>query len=700
MKHDYTSTLQINSSLDERIIAGESELNRMSEMKFTGEINLLRKLGVLVPSVDASATVEFHFIRNTDGSIRWIWEAGCSTPEFLSFYHAGNVKSRIFKVLAKLAFTFKLGSFFKHGAFTTSGWKLNRELNFKALFTGTAGPNRKAIAKAIVNGETIFFKYAESDEAISNLKNEDFALRELADSSCSNYFNFPQVFETGNNSIFAQSGLPLGKLETALKPADLNLLAFLRWQKYTMSPAQPHFDESLIFESRFSNQLIQQLALLSDWCKINSIEKSCWNHGDFTPWNCKVKNGELFIFDWEMFTRKGVPLADLFHFIYQQAILVDRVGYKEIRSRIDEMIALPQMQEFLIQNDLNPLVLERHYLNQVVIYYLGVYSKQEVWHTQVNWLLNTWTQALNYHLATDTEDLRSAVLDSFQSKMPDFNLALLKFKSGNLKDVSETSDFDICTTKSEAGKIIEFFRNDSRVELVKVRDLYKMQQIEITLLNGSRIYLDLIFKFRRKHIDFLSASEVLLTRNKLENGIWVASPAANEKYISGFYLLNNSEIPAKYAVEFMSEKSGNNVEEILSRRENRGFRKLKNRLEYIFEFLESMKSEKGFLVTFSGVDGAGKSTIIENVKLELEKKHRRRVVVIRHRPSILPIISALKYGKKNAEQRSASTLPRQGENSGKLSSLLRFSYYLFDYVFGQWVIHFRYVRKGVIVLPR
>ncbi|MCB0820652.1 MAG: hypothetical protein KDC13_08515, partial [Bacteroidetes bacterium] len=46
----------------------------------------------------------------------------------------------------------------------------------------------------------------------------------------------------------------------------------------------------------------------------------------------------------------------------------------------------------------------------------------------------------------------------------------------------------------------------------------------------------------------------------------------------------------------------------------------------------------------------------------------------------------------------ASTLPRQGENSGKLSSLLRFAYYLTDYVFGQWVIHFRYVRKGVIVL--
>ena len=106
----------------------------------------------------------------------------------------------------------------------------------------------------------------------------------------------------------------------------------------------------------------------------------------------------------------------------------------------------------------------------------------------------------------------------------------------------------------------------------------------------------------------------------------------------------------------------------------------------------------GLVITFSGVDGAGKSTVIEHVKERLEKKWRKRVVVIRHRPSVLPILSAWKYGKEGAEARSVQNLPRQGQNFSLSSSLVRFSYYYLDYVVGQVVIWLKHTRRGHIVL--
>jgi len=72
--------------------------------------------------------------------------------------------------------------------------------------------------------------------------------------------------------------------------------------------------------------------------------------------------------------------------------------------------------------------------------------------------------------------------------------------------------------------------------------------------------------------------------------------------------------------------------------------------------------------------------------------------VIRHRPSLLPIINAWFVGKKKAEELSVRKLPRQGENKSSISSLIRFVYYFMDYFFGQFWIELIYVSRGYIVL--
>ena len=108
--------------------------------------------------------------------------------------------------------------------------------------------------------------------------------------------------------------------------------------------------------------------------------------------------------------------------------------------------------------------------------------------------------------------------------------------------------------------------------------------------------------------------------------------------------------------------------------------------------------KKGNIISFSGVDGAGKTTILRELTELIEQKYNKSVVELRHRPSVLPILSAIKHGRQEAEKKTMEVLPRTGGNKSKISSYIRFFYYLTDYVFGQWVIYFKYTLKGKTVI--
>ena len=102
-------------------------------------------------------------------------------------------------------------------------------------------------------------------------------------------------------------------------------------------------------------------------------------------------------------------------------------------------------------------------------------------------------------------------------------------------------------------------------------------------------------------------------------------------------------------------------------------------------------------ISFSGVDGAGKTTILTLVKESLLARGHK-VVELRSRPSVLPILSAFKYGKARAEHAASDGLPRQGKNTSKIGSYLRFGYYLTDYIVGQVYIYFKYTRRGYFIV--
>lgn len=89
-----------------------------------------------------------------------------------------------------------------------------------------------------------------------------------------------------------------------------------------------------------------------------------------------------------------------------------------------------------------------------------------------------------------------------------------------------------------------------------------------------------------------------------------------------------------------------------------------------------------YCVAFLGTDGSGKSTLIEAVKEPIERMLHSKVHYEHLRPNLLPSLACL-TGKP--QKRGPTTNPHGGKVAGWLSSLIRFTYYYIDYIFGFWL---------------
>jgi thymidylate kinase len=306
------------------------------------------------------------------------------------------------------------------------------------------------------------------------------------------------------------------------------------------------------------------------------------------------------------------------------------------------------------------------------------------------------------------------VFDAFQNQ----EYATLKFQNDLPEKLSLYSDIDMLVDKKSNSQLVNMLQNHALVAKVTCDKKSFMNTVQVITDDGEILSIDLIWQLKRKNLELLNANQIIATNYRNEYNVKCASNTDTARFVALFYILNNAKIPSKYLDYqeviktsqepidiviknyFMNTNKDKNllITTIKNRKKNKGFSYLKNSLFYIIDVLKKHTKPSGFTITFSGVDGAGKSTVIENIAVKIEKQFRKPVLVLRHRPSILPILSVWTKGKEKAHLDSISHLPRQGQNASFLSSLLRFSYYYFDYLLGQFVIYFKYILTGKIVI--
>lgn len=710
-------------------------------------IQSLNKAGIACNMLNVyndSKKIKCNYRLNPDGSIRWIWPSNARHADFLKFYHSEGLRPAIFSSTAKILAGLSALKLLADGSFTFYAETGSVELTDQrwAWFSGTIGPNRKAILwyQRPAGGISKFVKIPFGLKASQNIVKEVMQLNTLRRFHLQNIV-FPASDLRGSGCLELEdigghtyrtnaiSNLPFEAVKewliSGIRIDHLNESGFV-------FDLDAMFDKlGTVEDERLPISILNKLRLLKSDAFNGSIIITNYSHGDFTPWNVMVKNNKLHLIDLELSQNEMPALFDVFQYVYQSNILIGNKGYKQIRNQLDELFEQPEWRELTNEYGINVNVAERLYLLYTMAYYIDLYHEQPEWHTQVQWLLSTWNEALTWHLQQkSTGNARRFLLNDLYSMLQNKPYAVLKWTHQEIETLPEGADMDICMARGDIKILKRELENHILVAGTRLKVRSFMLQMEIILVDGSTLHLDLIHTFKRKSLVILDAHALLLNAAENQFGLKVPAPVDDFAYTWQFNWLNHSNIPQRYQIVFNSAdktdkikmnnmvrneynmpvkcyselfKSTKDLQKKLrlnlqGKSENKGVKHLVHLFNYYVDSARNMFADKGFIVTFSGVDGAGKSTVIENIKQYVDKNLRKKVVVIRHRPGILPIISAWKHGKQKAEHISVQNLPRQGNNSSKISSLLRFAYYFLDYLLGQWYIQIRYVATGYVVL--
>jgi len=690
----------------------------------------LKSLGIEITNSNDGLLTTLLIINNPDGSPRWICNANSKKALFLKFYSIGTFKSMLFALMIRMVFLFRLQKL----VFKTKKLHLRNNIFNKtvvdfsninwAIFTGTVGPNNKIIAYEEDNGKGKFYKVAYSSIGLSLIKNEEFIINKLRFIAPEN-FVIPKCKREVNNVL---------ELEDLSSFGDRNLV-FSKTHELVLSEIYKKSKEELRIDllpvihttenklkdlERVKDKRIP-IGMLKKLRKIyNAIDSRTISvaiaHRDFTPWNIYSTNEKLAIYDWEL-AQTLIPVGfDAFHFIVQQNILVNKSSWKEINQEIKDKITPELFTKWTNEGNRIDEYLQLYLLINTVSY-LHIYARQLKWHAQVYWQLDTWNHAISESLKSQQLHRPMIIADVFDY-MQHRDYAAIKFPNGSPENLSEYSDIDLCIKKEDLSGVLKYLKQHPLSLQTHIIKKSFMASVQIFLKNKSLLSIDLVWGFKRKSITMLDANKVIENAYVNEYHIKQMELLDMVRYIGLFHGLNDTKIPSKFkAYQQVLKEENVALDEILycnfidntirkrelvkclnRKPENSLVNRTLSTFNYYLDTVKQLMFSKGLIITFSGVDGAGKSTVIKNVAHEIEKKLRKPVKILRHRPSVLPILSAWTKGKIKAEQDSINSLPRQGTNKSFFSSLLRFSYYFSDYVLGQFYVYFKYTLRGHIVL--
>lgn len=702
---------------------------------------------ILTNSEENKLGTKYYCIKNPDGLIRWMIPMNTKQPLYLNFYYASSIKATIYLLVSKILWAVKLYKLLFDGYVVIPDHTENRIQIIKqnelpdeySLFTGTNGPGRKAIILIEKNKQQKFIKIGLSEFSIKRLKKEIKILDHVSSIEPVNFI-IPTVSLDPERKYYIQSQPPGNAIQCdTLENVHFKFIENL----YTKTHSTTTFiSMKCISKSDKINSEIQQLAnnnelkSLSYKLKIlrttfneQQLVQTSFAHCDFTPWNTKLLNQKLYVYDWEMGQTQIPLLYDIFLFEIQKEIMVLHKKTLDVDSFLNQISSFREIQEIQLQYGIKPSMYFNIFVYIHLSTYLKVYQLQKEWHPQVQWQLNFWNNILQQLLPEKNEtNCKISFIKSLFDKLKEKEYCVMKYTGWNIESFPENSDIDLLIQEQDRSSIIQEIKKYPLIKKLNIINLNHLTILNIYFADGDFLEIDLITEFKRKSFVYLHPAKILQSSGCTEEGIKVAQAHFDYEYIVTFYQLNNSDVPDRYINQFYQYHSGkqyqircylkhrfhlfeddqlfkfhphskqNIINECMILNQQLFFSKIIRIGHYLQYIISRLINYKGFIITISGVDGAGKSTIIENIKKKLEEKMRRNVVVLRHRPGLFPILSSYVHGKSTAELIAASQGPHAGKNKNIFSSLLRYTYYLVDYLIGQPYVWVKHIAKGNIVI--
>ena len=689
----------------------------------------------------------FNYINNPDNSMRWLYSDQNKWASFLSFYNMATLRAKVIAATIKIAFKLGFKSLIKSGSFSIH---YQAELKIDSLisqiphdeysiFMGTVGINRTVLIELNTKGETThFIKNANTKPGIKALSHEGVILNGLKLKDFKS-FAIPKVISSYVADILITKSIKPKNAQRSnqLTPLHYNALSEMAFnpQRFSQLKSTTYWNEtlhniSLLKKKGNYTKVIAKLVQLRT--ELNDVKHvyMALAHSDFTPWNIFTDHKKLYVYDWEDCEMETPMLYDLFHFHFQKGVLSERISVQQIKANILAACENKKIKNIISTYRINVETYFKMYLLKIITKYIGVFQQQNELNQQHNWLLTAYNEVLDDTCSYVSDKVhRNIFVKDFGQELNRTDHAFLKFTEGSLENLESSSDLDILVLKGDIKMMVKYCKSHISVQRINTYQKSFMTTVELFFKDGSFLSIDLINQFKRKGIQFMDAKSVLVSALPNRYGVVVPEAKFDFEYCFLFHTLNGASISKKYKAHYSEQNRlqhsrifkyidkkyklvlckeeelfnynqcfNHKILEIIEANSSSNMAVIKNKMNYVLDTIKDIMNRKGMVITFSGVDGAGKSTIIEQVKNRLKSKYRKEVVLLRHRPGILPILSAIKHGKEEAEHIASVTLPRKGKNNNIFSSVARFAYYFTDYMIGQVYVYFKYVLRGKIVL--
>lgn len=109
---------------------------------------------------------------------------------------------------------------------------------------------------------------------------------------------------------------------------------------------------------------------------------------------------------------------------------------------------------------------------------------------------------------------------------------------------------------------------------------------------------------------------------------------------------------------------------------------VRNRWVFTWSRIRRLLKPPGKVIALLGVDGAGKSTLIDAIRPVLARATHNGLAIEHLRPNVLPPLSRIKGRRQTS---GMVTDPHGQPPSGKIMSYIRLCYYMTDYIAGYWI---------------
>lgn len=691
-------------------------------------------------SVGHTEKIKMSFINRKDGSLRWMFSK--RSLSFLKLYQPFTKRSKVLVTGMRLLHLIKASRLFVSGFCNVivrpdvSACNHIKILGFNYAFSGgSKGFGNTPIVFYEHSGHSYFVKISKT-ALTRELQNHELKMNGVWKNLNLNSVSLPKVNSFSNYAIVngetqkIQASKKLSKshvvfLKEVMEKSVIQLpfqqsrqylsivsnIDLLHNSKSKVIPHSPYLGASLeeILAELKGNQVL--------------MTKS---HGDFTPWNTSNSGESLYLIDFELASNYCSMLSDFFHFIIQRGVLINNNSWQAIECTIWNEFKKWGLEEYVQKWDIDPVKYLKYYLLDNVSFQLAMMSCQSELSVDQLRLVFCWQEAfrgLGYGVAeNDRISLIRDLCIFLEGKRHTFIKQFV-----HPLEISLEADLDILVSTGLRKETIEYLKMHPGISKIKVVTKSYLSQLMISLLTGEVLYIDLISKMVCKGKQYLN-EEVLINSSMKQLGVMRPKLQFELENCILFYGLNKGCIPEKYqelfqranwldkgkAVRYFNSKymfNYQSIDELLDLTPSKSrymlsvFRssfslkkKVTERFVYFFDTLRQLINNRGFICTISGVDGVGKTTIVQELEDRLKKQFRKEVVLLRHRPNLLPILSAYQHGKDVADKRASINLPRQGTNESVVSSIFRFGYYYLDYLLGQIYVAYKYTWRGKIVL--